>query len=809
MRSLLLDQATSPLGREVAARLVPRADFAEVESLQAETSEAVELLTSRGSVSMDGVVDLRPHIRKAEIGVTLEPSELWEVVCTLRSARRLRKFIAGAPRPTPGLAEAAGRIADLGELESRILRSVGEDGFVLESASPRLRELRSRMNSARNRIHEALEKTIRSPLSQRFLQEPIVTLRNGRYVLPVKQEHQGLVPGIVHDHSGSGATVFLEPLPVVGLNNALKQLESEERAEVERILEDLTQEVSVAGTALAACVEAVAAIDFAFAKARLSLKLAATRPILNDRGWINIRGGRHPLLSDPVPIDVWLGEDFTGIVITGPNTGGKTMTLKTVGLLTLMAQAGLHPPAEKDTELAVFTHVFADIGDEQSTEQSLSTFSSHMSNIVSFLQEAGDNQLVLLDELGAGTDPQEGAALAMALLEEFSARGARLVATTHYSELKVFAAAAKSIGNASAQFDSETLRPTYKLVMGVPGTSNAFLIAQRLGLPEGVLERASRHLGEKPVQIEEMVRSLEENRQVAEASRSEATRLMAEARKRRDQYDKLLVDLRSARMTLLEDAKLEARRLVRLAKDEARAILGELRGREAAGTLTGSLVREASARLDQVLTASQGASVEESFQPPDLFGEIPGAAAEGEGTVRTVIDGSVSAYTPWPFEARAGDTVLVLPLRSTGVLLELDLANDQATVRVGPMKVAVRLLDLGRPLEQPEPSPAERKPAGSESHGAAHSISASKMMDVSREIHLRGLTVEEALARTDKYLDDVFLAGLSSVRIIHGKGTGVLRNAIRDYLSSHPRVGSFRSGDASEGGAGVTVVEVG
>lgn len=768
----LAEKTASPLGREKAEALRPSTDPAVVRVWQEETAEAVRLLRRHEAVPLDGVHDIRPWVIRAQKGGTLQPDELAAIAQTLKAGRRLKAFLLKATEDGTGsrLRAMAERLIGFSELEQTIAGAIGEHGEVLDTASPALRAIRAEIRALESRIRETLEGFIRNPATQKRLQEPLITVRNGRYVLPVKQEYRHAFGGIVHDQSASGATLFIEPQAVVALGNRLREAQRREEREIERILAHLSAQVAAAGDGLLANAETLGQLDFTFAKALLAREQDAGKPALNTKGYLVLRRARHPLIPKDrvVPIDVELGRSFTSLVITGPNTGGKTVTLKTIGLLTLMAQAGLHIPAEADSDVAVFSGVYADIGDEQSIEQSLSTFSSHMTHIIRILRQVDENSLVLLDELGAGTDPTEGAALATAILDDLHRRGVRTVATTHYSELKAYAYNRPGVMNASVEFDSETLRPTYRLLIGVPGRSNAIAIARRLGLPEEIVEAARSRLSEDEQRVEAMIASLEENRKRAEAERQEAERLRREVERLRDELARERERFAQEKNRLLEKAEREAAQAVEKARREAEAILAELREQAKA--------EQASIREHRLIA---------------LRNQLDRARVRFE---REAYPRPARRANPRP--VREGDAVRVLTLGQKGTVLEK--AGDREwLVSVGLMKVKVKESDLELLEEerQEEWVPvATVKGAGG---------------GVSPELDLRGHTVEEALVELDQYLDRALMAGLNRVTVIHGKGTGALRSGVQEFLKRHKHVRAFRLGGPGEGGSGVTVVELG
>ncbi len=758
------------LGRERALWLEPSTDADTIENRQGETAEALALINREGGLPLGGVRDIRQPLRKAEMGSILTPEDLLDIQSTLYGTSQARRFLLEKAEANSQLMDLTQRLEPAVSLRERIEGCIGDDGEILDSASATLRSIRNRMRSLQGRIREKLESIIHSSRYQKVLQDAIITLRNGRYVIPIKTEFKGLMPGIVHDQSGSGATLFIEPAVAVEINNQLRQLEAEEAEEIERILRQLTLAVSNKAKELLVSVETLGRLDFIFAKAYLAASQKATRPGLRTDGYLDIREGRHPLLKgEVVPLDIWLGKDFTALVITGPNTGGKTVALKTVGLLTLMAQSGLHIPAEEGTEVNVFSKIYADIGDEQSIEQNLSTFSSHMANIVRIMGEVNANSLVLLDELGAGTDPTEGAALAMALLQWFHRQGCRTVATTHYSELKAFAYMTEGLENASVQFDVETLRPTFKLEIGLPGRSNAFAIAGRLGLKDEVIDLARAHLTKEDIRIDDMIQEMEENRRKAIHEKTVAERLRLQVEASQKEYERRLGELEEEKETIQVRPRLPGNWLEVLskAKSDADQLLGQLRNAEKAE-------REEVAR------------------------EIRTELLDKR---EVLID--VKPPTPKPIQLQPeklapGMAVYLTKLKQKGQVLDLT-TSGEALVQVGPLRVTLPVQELTVTEEQSQAS-------GSRGNVILQS---SKASTIASELDLRGMTVEEAMGKVDKYLDDALLAGLPRCRIIHGKGTGALRLAIRSQLEAHPQVKAYRLGGPGEGGDGVTVAELG
>lgn len=769
IRQILAGFTASKPGEELAISLQPATVLEEVARAQKETTEARELWqTSR--VPLDGIFDLRAAAEGARRGKVLSPEELLATGATLRAARLLRKSLGEeAEERAPVLSALAAGLTTFPQLEAALTKAIGPDGEVRDEASPVLRSLRRQAQTLQNSIRERLDALTRSGETQKYLQEALVTIRNGRYVLPVKQEFRQYIPGIVHDQSASGATLFIEPTAVVELNNKLRRVEVEIKEEIERILTELSRQVGEAAAGILANQEILARLDLAFAKARYSLSIGGAEPVLNTRGFIRLLQARHPLLEgEVVPIDLELGGDFHVLIITGPNTGGKTVSLKTTGLLTLMAQAGLHIPARSGSEMAVFTGIYSDIGDEQSIEQSLSTFSSHMSNIVPIMEAAQDqNSLVLLDELGAGTDPAEGAALATAILKTLHSRGVRTVATTHYSELKIFAYNTPGVENASVDFDPRTLRPTYRLLTGVPGQSNAFVIAARLGLEKAIIEEAQQLVAPGTRNLEELLGQIAEEKRELEAEREKTARLRLALEKKEKEYTEKLGRFEGERASLLREAREEARNLIRETRREMENLLRRLR--EAAPEDQSEIANEARRQL-----AGRLAEI------PEEAGLFVGGGSPGE--------------------ILPGKTVRLPHLEQEGVVLEVK--NGQAQVQVeGGLRVWVPCAGLAEVSRAPE-----RQGRGEK--GGIKRSAVSKSATISSRLDLRGMNVEEALETVDKYLDEAFLAGLPSAVLIHGKGTGALRSAVTQFLSEHPQVKSYRLGGIGEGGLGVTVVEL-
>lgn len=771
VKEQLMEHVASSLGRDKVRSLQPSADYDEVVRLQETTDEAATVVRLRGNAPLGGVFDIRPNIKRAKIGSVLGPHELLDISSTMRASRQMKNFIEDLTENGPELPillTYVERIMSLQNLERTINNCIGEGGEVLDSASDKLRTIRQQIRSAESRIREKLEGMVRSSNASKMLSDAIITIRNDRYVIPVKQEYRGHYGGIVHDQSASGQTLFIEPQVVVDLNNTLQEARGKEKQEIERILHMLTVEVANDAELVLENVEVLAELDFIFAKAHYAKKLKASRPEINTERYMRLKKARHPLISQDVvvPNDVELGGDFTTIVITGPNTGGKTVTLKTIGLCVLMAQSGLQIPVLDGSEIGVFRNVFADIGDEQSIEQSLSTFSSHMVNIVDILEEADFESLVLFDELGAGTDPQEGAALAISILDEVYNRGCRVVATTHYPELKAYGYNREKVINASVEFDINTLSPTYKLLIGVPGRSNAFEISKRLGLIERVIERARGHISTETNTIDNMISKLEESQKNAERAWEEAEEFRKQSEKLHKELQNQIIEFNEQRDNMLLKAQNEAAEKVEEAKKEAETIIRELRH----------------------LRKEQLANVKEH--------ELIEAKSRLEGAVPQLVkkQPKQQAQTAPQKALRPGDEVKVLTFGQKGQLLE-KVSDKEWSVQIGILKMKVKEKDM-QYLSSPKQT--EKRTLATVKGKDYH---------VGLELDLRGERYEEALHRVEKYIDDALLANYPRISIIHGKGTGALRQGVQEYLKKHRAVKSFRYGDAGEGGLGVTVVE--
>ncbi|WP_416198155.1 MAG: endonuclease MutS2 [Sporanaerobacter sp.] len=774
----LKEKTESSLGREIANNLKPSTDIEEIERMQRETDEALSLLIKRGSPPLYGIKDIRTEVKRAEIGGVLSPGSLLKISDSLRVSRSLKNYIKETREDKdsnyPIIEGLVNELKSFRNIEENINNAIISEEEISDNASPQLKTIRRQIIAKNDAIRDKLNSIINSSSYKKYLQDGIVTVREGRYVVPVKQENKSNFPGLVHDQSSSGATLFIEPMAVVELNNELKELEMKEQKEIERILSELTSIVAEESESIIENQKILEKIDFIFAKGKLALDMDATKPILNSEGYIDIKKARHPLLEVKrvVPIDLYIGKDFNTLVVTGPNTGGKTVTLKTVGLLTLMSQAGLHIPADYNSRVAVFNYVFADIGDEQSIEQSLSTFSAHMTNIVEILENIDQNSLALFDELGAGTDPTEGAALAMSILDYLYGINVRTIATTHYSELKVYALTKEGIENASVEFDVETLSPTYRLLIGVPGKSNAFEISKRLGLNDYIIDHARELISKENIQFEDILQAIEKDRRIVEENKIETEKLREEIEKLKEELTREKEKTSNAREDIIRKAKEEARIIIKRAKEEADSIVDELRDISIEiEKEKNKKIQEAQDRLKENLNEVE----------KDLSGNLL----------------KVKNNKP-PKNLKEGETVEILSLGQYGTVLSQADADGNVNVQVGIMKVKVHISNLKRAKEEKT----------IQSQVSTKNIIKNKSQNIKNELDLRGETLDEALLDLDKYLDDAYLARLKEVFIIHGKGTGVLREGITGLLKSHKHVKSYRLGKYGEGGSGVTVVEL-
>ena len=771
----LTDKATSEQGRKLTAALEPMTDLEAIRKAQTETADALGYLLRKGSTSFGGNKDLGMCIRSLEIGSTLSIAELLRIAAFLENVSRIKSYGRKEREDTPAdsLDEYFESLEPLTPLSNEIRRCILSEEEIADDASPALKKIRRSMAIANDRIHSQLASMI-SGSCRTYLQDAVVTMRNNRYCIPVKSEYKGQVQGMVHDQSSTGSTFFIEPAAVVNLNNELRELEIKEQEEIAVILADLSAQAGAYTELLTGNQKAMTALDFIFAKAALALEQNATMPVFNTEHQIRIRQGRHPLLDKKkvVPIDIQLGIDFDLLVITGPNTGGKTVSLKTVGLLTLMGQAGLHIPALDRSELSIFEEVYADIGDEQSIEQSLSTFSSHMTNIVSILQQADGNSLCLFDELGAGTDPTEGAALAISVLDHLHGRGIRTMATTHYSELKVYALSTPFVENASCEFSVETLRPTYRLLIGIPGKSNAFAISSKLGLPDHIIEDAKRHITEDKESFEDLLANLENSRVTIEKERLEIAGYKEEV--------KALKQKLEAKQEKIDQAK---EKILRQANEEAREIL-----------------QNAKELADETIRVFQKAEAGISIKDLEKSRQKVRDKISEKNEKLTLKNDKPTHKVLKPTQIKPGDSVKVVSMGLKGTVSSLPDKNGNLFVQCGIIRSKVSLNDLVL-IEE------ETINTGKMQRSSSGKLKMSKSYSISTEINLLGRTVDEALSELDKYLDDAYLAHLPSVRVVHGKGTGALRNAVHNYLRKNRVVKNYRLGEYGEGDAGVTIVE--
>lgn len=771
----LTEYTQTSMGRTAAEQLKPVAQLEEVKRLLAATDQAYTVDRLKGTPSLSGITDVREALKRAKIGGTLGTNELLATANTIHGSRRLKRFIAGVheDEPIEMLYNLSELISEQKPLEDDIKACIDDTAEVLDSASAELAQIRRELRNGEARIREKLDSMIRSQSVAKMLQDQLITIRGDRFVIPVKAEYRSYFGGIVHDQSGSGATLFIEPESIVAMNNKLRETRIREEREIEAILQKLSAKVGEQADLIAMDIDIVGQLDFIFAKARMAHVMKAVLPRMNDRGYLKLRKGRHPLIprEQVVPIDVELGNDFTSIIVTGPNTGGKTVTLKTIGLLNLMAMSGLFIPAEEGSQMCVFDAIFADIGDEQSIEQSLSTFSSHMTNIIRILNTMTPKSLVLLDEVGAGTDPAEGSALAIAILEHIHRTGCRMVATTHYSELKAYAYERKGVINASMEFDINTLSPTYRLLVGVPGRSNAFAIAERLGLPGTILDFARGEVKEEDQRVEHMIASLEENRHSAEVERERAEQVRQEMEALRARHQQELQKLEEQRDKLVEKARTDAKKIVDKARSEAEDIIAELR----------KLAQEEGAAVKDHKLIAARKRLEDAV--PEQRRK---AGHQTAGKKQRSIE--------------AGDEVRVLSLNQKGHVVELA-GSKEALVQLGIMKMKVALDDLELLSESvPASKQAPRQ--------QATVLKRTRDASIRNELDLRGANLEEALIEVDRFIDEAFLGNLGQIYIIHGKGTGILRSGIQEYLRKHKHVKSYRLGNYGEGGAGVTIAEL-
>ena len=774
--NLLVNESSSENGKKRCQELVPMTDLEEINTAEEQTAAAFTRLVKKGRLSFSGCYSVEASMKRLEVGAALSAPELLRICKLCETAGRAKAY--GRHETVDELSDCLDiyfeQLSPLTPLSMEIRRCILSEDEIADDASSNLKHIRKNIDAINDKVHSTLQSLVNGSL-RNYLQDAIITMRGDRYCIPVKAEYRSQVNGMIHDQSSTGSTLFIEPMAVVKLNNDLKELYGKEQEEIQVILARLSVEVAEYIEEIRANYRTLTELDFIFAKGSLALSMNASKPIFNEDGRIHIREGRHPLLDKRkvVPITITLGDEFDLLIVTGPNTGGKTVSLKTVGLFTLMGQAGLHIPALDRSELAVFENVFADIGDEQSIEQSLSTFSSHMTNIVSFLQDVDERSLVLFDELGAGTDPTEGAALAIAILSHLHEKGIRTMATTHYSELKVFALSTPGVENACCEFDVETLRPTYHLLIGIPGKSNAFAISSKLGLPDYIIESAKNHLSEQDESFEDLLSDLESNRRTIEKERAEIAAYKREIERLKHEYADKQKKLEERKEKIIAEANTKANAILRDAKETADETIKEL-NKAKKNNMSAAEMEKQREKLRQKMAKTQN-------------------------TIKLDIKKPRKQHKPSDF--RLGESVKVHSLNLTGTVSSLPDAKGNMWIQMGILRSQIHISDL-EIIEEPMTMTEKQRQRTSTSK-----MKMGKSMSVSPEINLLGKTVDEALAELDKYLDDAYLAHLSPVRIVHGKGTGALRTGIHNYLKRLKYVKSYRLGAFGEGDAGVTIVE--
>ena len=774
----LSEYACSPEAKKRCLALRPITDKAQIEQLQLQTKDALSRLFRCGNLSFSGVHSVNDSLKRLEIGASLSAAELLSICSLLEAAKRVKAFSRSEKEEVPddSLTGFFTEIEPLTPLYDEIKRCILAEDEIADDASSTLRSIRRSMRGMNDRIRAQMNNMINNSTTRSYLQDAVITMRDGRYCLPVKAEAKSQIPGMVHDQSSSGSTLFIEPMAVVNLNNEYKELLLKEKDEIEKILENLSNLTANFSEQIATDYTILAELDFIFAKAAYAQTYNGVAPTFNNEGYLHIKKGRHPLLDKKkvVPIDVMLGKDFKLLIVTGPNTGGKTVSLKTVGLLTLMGQAGLHIPASERSELGIFEEVFADIGDEQSIEQSLSTFSSHMTNITRILSQVNDRSLVLFDELCAGTDPTEGAALAISILSKLKLYGARVMATTHYSELKVFALQTSGVENACCEFDVESLSPTYRLLIGIPGKSNAFAISTKLGLSEDIIEDAKGRISENDMNFEDLLADLEKSRITIEKEQLEINQYKEEIQKLKEQLEQKQERLDASRDKILREANEQAYNIIKEAKDLADETIRNFNKYGTAHAPVSEMEKERTKLRDKMNNAQKKMSDQKKNAAPNH---------------------------KIPKKLRIGDRVKVISMNLNGTVHSLPNAKGDLYVQMGILRSLVNINDLI--LLEEETSPTSKKYGRT----GAGKIKMSKSASVSTEINLIGKTTDEAIALLDKYLDDAYLAHIPSVRIVHGKGTGALRNAVQAHLKRLKYVKSFHLGEYGEGDAGVTIAE--
>lgn len=779
---LLTEKATSAPGKELCKILKPMTELHKIEEAQTQTADAFSRLIKGDRANFSGNKDISYSIKALEIGSALSAADLLKISASLACAARAKAFSRTEhdDEVEDSLQKFFANLEPLTPLQNEINRCILSEEEIADDASPTLKHIRRSINLTNEKIHSQLTNMVNGSV-RTYLQDAVITMRNNRYCIPVKSEYKGNVPGMIHDQSATGSTLFIEPTVIVNLNNQLKELAMQEQDEIERILAELSANASEHTEALANNYRLLTILDFIFARASLAIDMNASRPLFNNRRYINIRKGRHPLLHKKtvVPIDINLGADFDLLVVTGPNTGGKTVSLKTVGLFTLMGQSGLHIPALDRSELGVFTEVYADIGDEQSIEQNLSTFSAHMTNTISILKNADENSLCIFDELGAGTDPTEGAAIAIAILKHLHDKGIRTMATTHYSELKVFALTTPYVENACCEFDVETLRPTYRLLIGIPGKSNAFAISSKLGLPDEIIASAKEHISEEEESFEDLLTNLEESRRTIEKEQNEIQSYKAEIASLKQKLEQKQERLDAQKDKILRQANEEARKILQDAKDVADETIRNIQ-KAGSQTTIKDLEKARTKIRDKISEKNNKLSVTETKPTHKVLK---------------------------PSQIKQGDMVKVVTMGLKGTVSTLPDAKGDLFVQCGIIRSKVNIKDLVLAKEETMPGIANYKKSFSSTDSDTNRISMSKTATLSTEINLLGKTVDEAIAELDKYLDDAYLSHAPSVRIVHGKGTGALRQAVQKHLKRVSYVKTFHLGEYGEGDAGVTIAE--
>ena len=779
---LLTEKATSAPGKELCKILKPMTELHKIEEAQTQTADAFSRLIKGDRANFSGNKDISYSIKALEIGSALSAADLLKISASLACAARAKAFSRTEhdDEVEDSLQKFFANLEPLTPLQNEINRCILSEEEIADDASPTLKHIRRSINLTNEKIHSQLTNMVNGSV-RTYLQDAVITMRNNRYCIPVKSEYKGNVLGMIHDQSATGSTLFIEPTVIVNLNNQLKELAMQEQDEIERILAELSANASEHTEALANNYRLLTILDFIFARASLAIDMNASRPLFNNRRYINIRKGRHPLLHKKtvVPIDINLGADFDLLVVTGPNTGGKTVSLKTVGLFTLMGQSGLHIPALDRSELGVFTEVYADIGDEQSIEQNLSTFSAHMTNTISILKNADENSLCIFDELGAGTDPTEGAAIAIAILKHLHDKGIRTMATTHYSELKVFALTTPYVENACCEFDVETLRPTYRLLIGIPGKSNAFAISSKLGLPDEIIASAKEHISEEEESFEDLLTNLEESRRTIEKEQNEIQSYKAEIASLKQKLEQKQERLDAQKDKILRQANEEARKILQDAKDVADETIRNIQ-KAGSQTTIKDLEKARTKIRDKISEKNNKLSVTETKPTHKVLK---------------------------PSQIKQGDMVKVVTMGLKGTVSTLPDAKGDLFVQCGIIRSKVNIKDLVLAKEETMPGIANYKKSFSSTGSDTNRISMSKTATLSTEINLLGKTVDEAIAELDKYLDDAYLSHAPSVRIVHGKGTGALRQAVQKHLKRVSYVKTFHLGEYGEGDAGVTIAE--